>query len=235
MNCHSTGLPNQTSGTAHFRPTQGPTNVTGRWWMCLVGSPRSQFIPTVWFCSKWQQSLPFQFQVWLLQGDETPSWCTNNSTILTEGIQDNLGCVQLGWTNNEHFPVCLYSYSFRGTKLAGTESLLPSQAEMDLNWTGTKLNQPQGSCGTPFILLSSLHQQYDSDIMKWHHDCLLLHPGQEKPSHMCSRVTLTHLCICRCPWPTPPYTLHKPPSKFHIPIPMAVIYILKEWCCVVTG
>ena len=50
-----------------------------------------------------------------------------------------------GW-DNEHFPVCLYSYSSRGTELAGAESLWPSQTKTDLNWTGTEL-EPEAHVG----------------------------------------------------------------------------------------
>ena len=79
--------------------------------------------------------------VWWTQGDETPGCYTSNSTVLTEDIQANLGCIWLVWMNNEHFPVCLYSYSSRGTKLGGTKSLLPFQAEMEVNCTWAKLDQ----------------------------------------------------------------------------------------------
>ena len=41
-----------------------------------------------------------------MQGDELLSWHTSNSKILSQGIPVNLGCIWLGYTNKEHFPVC---------------------------------------------------------------------------------------------------------------------------------
>ena len=125
----------------------------GRCWMWLGGLSKLQCIPAVQFCSKQGWSLPLQFQVWGTQGDETPGYYTSNSKVLNEGVQANLGCVQLVGTNNEHFPVCLYSYSLRGTKLARTKSLLPSQAKMDLNFTQTRPDQSQACVGHSFHTL----------------------------------------------------------------------------------
>ena len=104
-------------------------------WSCIL-------FPTVQFCSKWRWSLSLQFWVWGTQGDETPSYYTSNSKVLNKGIQANLGCIQLVGTNNECFHVCLYSCSLRGTELARTKSLLPSQAKTDLNCTQARPDQP---------------------------------------------------------------------------------------------
>ena len=104
----------------------------GRCWMYLVGSPKSQFILAVWFCSKQRWSLSLWFKVWGTKGDKTPSYYTSNSKVLNKGIQANLGYIQLVGTNNEHLPVCLYSCSLRGNELAGIENILPSKAE---TWT----------------------------------------------------------------------------------------------------
>ena len=150
MNCHSTRLSKQTSGTAHSRPTQECQKM----WLGDAGC--------VWWAHQSHNLFP-QCHSAPISGGPCLSnsrfdccrwwdtWLTHKQLNNTEGIQANLGCVWLWWTNNEHFPICLYSYSLRGTELAWTVSLSPSQAEMDLNWTGTKLDQSQGSCRTPFI------------------------------------------------------------------------------------
>ena len=82
---------------------------------------------------------------------ETPGNYTSNSKVLNKGFQANLGCVQLVGTNIEHFPFCLYSCSWRGTKLAWTKSLLPSQAKTDLNPTSTRPDNPMLTWDPLFI------------------------------------------------------------------------------------
>ena len=102
--------------------------VTRRHCMCLVDWLKLWAIPATWFFSKQRWSLPLWFWVWETQGDKTPSYYTGNSKVLNADTEVNLGHILLVKTNNEHFPVGLYSCSLRGTELAETKGLLPSQA-----------------------------------------------------------------------------------------------------------
>ena len=107
MNCHSLRLPNQISGIMLLSsPTRDAKNVSWGCWKISVGTPRSWFISEAQFCSKWLWSLLLWYHIWWMQGDKLPSWHTSNSKILTQGIQANLGCIWLRYTNKEHFPVC---------------------------------------------------------------------------------------------------------------------------------
>ena len=66
-----------------------------------------------------------------------------------------------GWDKQiKNTSLCLYSYSSRGTELAGTESLLPSQTETGLNWTNLKV------CVAPFYIII----KFTSAVWQWHHE-----------------------------------------------------------------
>ena len=90
-------------------------------------------------------------------------------------------------------------------------------------WTNQNQNQKNPRAHACF-LLSPLHlcKQDDSDIMKWHHNHLLLHLGR-KSLCACTVVMPTCLHIHRCPWPISPHpSMHKLLRQFCIPISMPV-------------
>ena len=92
-----------------------------------------------------------------------------------------------------------------------------NRPKQDWNQTGptTRLMQD------PFYIII----EFTSAVTQWCHEMMSQSSASSfrggKPLHMCSRVMQTHLCSHRHPHPTPPYTLHKLLSKFHIPIPTA--------------
>ena len=144
------------------------------------------------------------------------------------------------WINKEETLLCMYysptpcrTLRYLEQSVSGLPHQKPSQ-----NWM-------QGLVHEPFYTIVILHIQYSHDIMIMTSWSSVFFFRWEISWCMCSRVMLTHLCICRCPWTYPMHSTwhaklnfippflwlwHSPPGKLVCPHTGAC-NLLKQYKC----